>query len=169
METSFQEFLRQKTEGSDWKDRGQRRREWLDALNRLFDQIRAWIREVDPEGLLELVSYEVERVEDRLGVYDAPAMKIRLDLDFVDIRPVGRFAIGTLLLRQLQALAANAQRCGDLSGGRVDMTNGERRYILLRSITDGQDCWYALAGDVGGVPTPFDANCLQAILRNLLG
>jgi hypothetical protein len=167
METSFQEFLRQKTEGSNWKDRGRNRQEWLDALTRLFDQIRAWIREADPEGVLELVSYQVQRVEDRLGVYDAPAMKIRLNLDFVDIQPMGRFAIGTFSFQQFQALWRNEQKWGDLSGGRVDMTDGERRYILLRSITDGRDCWYAVPGDRDGVPAPFDARCLQAILQDL--
>ena len=180
METSFQEFLRQKAEGSSWKDRGRNRQEWLDALKRLFDQIRAWIREVDPEGLLELVRYEVQRVEDRLGVYDAPAVKIRLELDFVDIQPVGRFAIGPLP-QQLQVprpisvrspgmsaiVPRSERRWGDLSGGRVDMTNGEKRYVLLRSITDGRDCWYAIAVNQTE-PTLFDSTCLQNILLDLL-
>jgi hypothetical protein len=39
MQTSFQEFLRQKVEGSDWKDHKGLRTEWLGALNRLLDQI----------------------------------------------------------------------------------------------------------------------------------
>ena len=180
METSFQEFLRQRTEGSHWRERRGNRQEWLDALNRLFEQIRAWIREVDSEGLLELVSYEVQRVENRLGVYDAPAVKIRLELDFVDIQPVGRFAIGPLPQR-LQVLRPISNRSpgvppyvpesdwkwGDLSGGRVDMTNGERRYVLLRSIIDGRDCWYAIAVNQGE-PTLFDPTCLQNILMDLL-
>lgn len=44
MQTSFQEFLRQKVEGSDWRDRKRLRTEWLGALNRLLDQIREWLR-----------------------------------------------------------------------------------------------------------------------------
>lgn len=84
MQTSFQEFLRQKVEGSDWRDRKRLRSEWLDALNRLLDQIRDWLRESDPEGVLELVPYKVERVEERLGVYGAPALQIRLNRADVD-------------------------------------------------------------------------------------
>ena len=97
-----------------------------------------------------------------------PAVKIRLDLDFVDIRPVGRFVTGPLLLQHWQTIAENRQRCGDLSGGRVDMTNGERRYLLLRSITDGRDFWYVVAGDQG-VPKPLDPTGSNSILQDLLG
>jgi hypothetical protein len=85
MQTSFQEFLRQKVEGSDWKDRSRIRGEWLGALNRLLDQIRDWLKESDPENVLELITYEVERVEGRLGVYDAPALKIRLNTDAAEV------------------------------------------------------------------------------------
>jgi hypothetical protein len=49
MQTSFQEFLRQKVEGSDWKDRKGLRTEWLGALNRLLNQIRDWLRESVPK------------------------------------------------------------------------------------------------------------------------
>ncbi len=81
--------------------------------------------------------------------------------------PVGRYANGPLELKNLQMIPGNERRWGDLSGGRVDVTNGERRYVLLRSIEDGQDRWYALAGNQI-VPKPFDSNCLQAILEDLL-
>src|SRR5438067_1384257 len=91
MPTSFQEFLRQKAEGSNVKDRIRSRGEWLGALNRLRDQIRGWLHEADPDDLLEIVPYEVERVEQRLGIYDAPALKIRLGTDTVDVLPMGRF------------------------------------------------------------------------------
>ncbi len=60
MQTSFQEFLRQKIEGSDWKDRSRRRTEWLNALNCLLGQIQEFLREADPEELLEIIRYEVE-------------------------------------------------------------------------------------------------------------
>src|SRR5271170_4929071 len=109
MQTSFQEFLRQKIEGSDWKDRSQRRCEWLNALNRLLDQIRESLREADPEGLLETVPYEVQRVEERLGVYDSPALKMRIGTDSVDVVPMGRYETGPLLLRHYRLLPGNAQ------------------------------------------------------------
>lgn len=167
METRFQEFLQQKIEGSDWKDRRRRRDEWLRALNRLLDQIQEFLREADPEGLLETIPYEVERVEERLGVYDAPALKIRIGTESAKVLPEGRYATGPLLLKHLLLIPENARRWGDLSGGRVDITNGERRYMLLRSIVDDQDRWYAVTYQKI-IPTPFDSNGLQAILLDLL-
>ena len=167
MHTSFQEFLRQKLEGSDWKDRSRIRGEWLGALNRLLDRIRDWLRESDPEGVLELITYEVERVENRLGVYDAPALKIRVNTDSVDVLPMGRFAmrplsLQSLLLQNLPSIPVNQQ----VHEGRVDITDGERRYVLLRGIEDGQDHWYAVRGINQAVP--FDRTCLEEILKDLL-
>jgi hypothetical protein len=49
----------------------------------------------------------------------------------------------------------------------VDITNRERRYLLLRSIEDGQDRWYVL-DVVGEAPMPFDRDPLEAILEDLL-
>jgi hypothetical protein len=167
MPTTFQEFLRRKAETSDWKDRSRRRGEWLDAVHHLFDRIQNDLRDADREGLLEVVPYEVERVEDRLGVYDAPALKIRLGTDAVDILPVGRYATGPFALQNLQLIPGNAGRWGDLSGGRVDVTNGERRHVLLRSVEDGQDRWYAHGGHQVA-PTPFDKDTLEAIFLDLM-
>jgi hypothetical protein len=166
MQTSFQEFLQQKIEGSDWKGRSRRRAEWLNALNRLLGQIQEFLREADPEGLLETIPYEVERVEQRLGVYDAPALKMRIGTDSVDVVPMGRHETGPLLLKHYRLLPGN-ERWGDLSGGRVDITNGERRYLLLRSIVDDQEHWYATRSDKMELKA-FDSNCLQDILRDLL-
>lgn len=165
MATSFQEFLRQKAKGSDLKDRNRSRAEWLGALNRLFDQVRVWLRESDPDDLIEVLPFEVERVEARLGVYDAPALKIRLGTDSVDVLPVGRYVNGPLALESLKAIAGNAMRWGDLSGGRVDITNGEQKSLLLRSSEGGQDRWFTLGGPI---PVPLDRDRLEAILQDLL-
>lgn len=168
MQTSFQEFLRQKVEGSDWRDRKRLRTEWLGALNRLLDQIREWLRESDPEGLLEPVAYDVQCVEPRLGVYDAPAMKIRLNTEYAEVLPIGRFTTHPITLQNLLFIPGNRQRWGDLSGGRVDVTNGERRHLLLRSADDGQERWYALIAGQAAIPIPFDRVCLERILEDLL-
>jgi hypothetical protein len=165
MQTSFQEFLRQKLEGSNWKDRKGLRTEWLGALNRLLDQIRDWIRESDPEGVIEIVAYEVVRAEERLGVYDAPAFKIRLNTDDADVLPMGRFVPRPYSL-DVHASQAFQPR-SDFSGGRVDITNGERRHLLLRSIDDGQDRWFALMRGQS-TPIPFDRACLERILEDVL-
>jgi hypothetical protein len=117
MQTDFQEFLRKKTEGSAWKERKERRVEWLGALNRLFAQIRDFLQEADPEGLIEIVGYEVERVEERLGIYDAPALKIRLNTASADVLPVGLNTRKPLSLENLLGVPGNKSRWGDLAGG----------------------------------------------------
>jgi hypothetical protein len=167
MPISFQEFLRKKAEGSGWKGRNDRRVEWLGALNRLLAQIRGFLQEADSDGVLEIVDYEVERVEERLGVYDAPALKIRLGTASVDVVPVGRNSPKPLSLMHLLAVQGNESRWGDLAGGRVDVTDGERRHLLLRSTKDGQDNWYVVMDKKSGV-TPFDRQSLEAILQDLL-
>jgi hypothetical protein len=167
MTTRFQEFLRQRSEGSDLKERTRRRREWLGALKGLLDTVRDWLREAEQEDLLEIVPYEVERVEERLGIYDAPALRIRSGTDSIDVLPVGRSAIGPVPVKHWQSTPGHDQKWGDLSGGRVDITNGERKYLLLRSTEAGQDAWYAV-GDPGMAPIPFDRDRLEAILEDLL-
>lgn len=167
MQTSFQEFLRQKLEGSDWKDRKGLRMEWLGALNRLLDQIRDWIRESDPEGVIEIVAYEVVRVEGRLGVYDAPAFKIRLNTDDANVLPMGRFVPRPHSLLNVHGNSAFQPQI-DCSGGRVDIISDERRHLLLRSIDDdGQDHWFALMRGQS-TPIPFDRACLERILEDVL-
>ncbi len=166
MSTRFEEFLKQKAEESDWRDRNRSRSEWLLTLNHLFAEIRKWLREADPEGLLEVVPYQVERVEQRLGIYDAPALKIRLGTNSIDILPMGRHVTNHLQLQNMLVIPSNVGRWGDLSGGRVDVTDGERRYQLLRSTEAGQDRWYAWS-----VKPPllvFDRDRLEEILQDLL-
>jgi len=164
---TFQEFLRQKAEASGWKERISARAEWLEAIRWLFARIRALLQDADPNGLLEIVQYEVERVEERLGVYDAPALKIRLGTASVDIVPAGRYAPKPISLMSLLALPSNESRWGDLSGGRVDVTDGEWKHLLLRSIENGQDHWYVVMSNMAGV-TPRNRESLEQILQDLL-
>lgn len=165
MSISFQDFLRQKADGTNSRDRNRIRGEWLGSLNRLLDLIREWLRESDPDDLLEIVPYEVQRVEDRLGVYDAPALKIRLGTDAVDILPVGRFSVGPLSFKALWNLPTVSPK-GDPIAGRVDFTNGERKYWLYRSVEDGKDQWSTV--DEDSHVYPLDRHRLETILRDLL-
>jgi hypothetical protein len=169
MSTSFQELLRKHAEMSGWKERRQNRAEWLDALDFLIESIRNMLRVADPDGVLEIVSYKVQRVEQRLGVYDAPALKVLLNTRSVDFLPMGRYSIGSLLeLKTVLATPGNQERWGDLAGGRVDITNGERRHLLLRSIDGGPKGWYVVSDRNAPIPSPFDQACLEAVLLDLL-
>lgn len=164
MPTRFQDFLRQKADEFGGRDRNRKRLEWLQAIQGLLDQVRDWLRVADPENLLESVPYEVERVEGRLGIYDAPALKLRLGTDEIDIVPVGRFAIGPLPAQALKSLLG-LDGTDDPVAGRVDVTNGERKYLLYRDVSTGQDRWYALGEQSQAVL--LDQAHLESILQDL--
>lgn len=164
MPTSFQDFLRQRAEGAGVQERTRNRGEWLKALEGLLTQIEDWLRAADTENLLETMRYDVERVEDRLGIYDAPALKIRLGTDEIDVVPVGRYAIGPLPAQAIRSLRGVEGTDGP-AAGRVDITNGERKYLLLRDISSGVERWYAVNERSQGVL--FDRAQLETILQDL--
>jgi hypothetical protein len=163
MSTSFQQFLRQKAEKYGVPERHRNRAEWILAINRLFEQIREWLKASDPEELIEIVPYEVQRVERPLGIYDAPALKVRLGTRDVSIVPIGRYAIGPVPAN-IVSHSGLEEAAGPVAG-RVDITNGERKYLLLRNVSTGQDRWYAL--DERSNATLLDQFRLETILQDL--
>jgi hypothetical protein len=75
----------------------------------------------------------------------------------VQVVPVARYVVGS------------SKFLGDGSQvtGRVDITDGLRKYILRRIEKDGLECWEVLDERHGS--TPFDREHLEAILQDLLG
>src|SRR5262245_48547195 len=63
------------------------RKEWLDSLGRLMEQLRRWLVEADPEGALEVVPREYEIIEARLGCYHAPGLVLRLGARQAEVTP----------------------------------------------------------------------------------
>ena len=90
-----------------------------------------------------------------------------MNTDYAEVLPMGRFTPLPLSLPLQSLLIKRPAKMGQLAGGRVDMTNGERRHVLVRSIEDGQDRWYALKMDQA-MPVEFDRTCFEAILEDLL-
>lgn len=111
--------------------------------------------------------YRVQRVEEHLGVYDAPALKIRPNTESADILPIGRFTPLPLSIQNWLFISNNRETHGSLSDGRVDITDGERRRFLLRSHENGEDRWYAQQRDQA-VPVPLNRARLEEILKDLL-
>ena len=60
MPTSFQEFLKQKAEGTGIQERNQNRSDWLGPLRMLLHHIENWLRAADTEHVLEIMPYDVE-------------------------------------------------------------------------------------------------------------
>src|SRR5262249_22205502 len=155
----FQDWLQKKAEESGSPDVVRRRDEWVTALKRLHDQIVAWLNESDPRGLLAVERFEVARTDPILGTYDAPAIRIRVGDESVDVLPMGRDAFSTYVFRD-SGVGAGA------GGGRVDITNGVRKYILYREVRADGDTWHVL--DDREPLAILDRERLEDIIQDLL-
>jgi len=156
--TSFRELLHQKgQEGDREKHRKERREEWIGAVRRLITQLCDWLQEADSDGILDIFSTEVEKLEQELGSYEVPRLVVRLGDANLQIVPVARNVVGSVEPRGAAALRAE---------GRVDVTDGVRKYILYRTLQDGKERWYAL--DENFDPAALDQDRFMSIMEDLL-
>jgi hypothetical protein len=154
---TFQEFLDKQAKqqhSSGWREQ---REEWIAAVGRLMEKLRDWLAESDPKKVLDVVPIEYRRIEPNLGIYIAPGLKISLNQAVVDVAPVGRNVIVTV---------GPHGDAGIRAEGRVDITDGIRKYVLYRTFKDGQEIWYAI--DERFQAAPLDRSRLEAILQDLL-
>ena len=108
-------------------------RDWLDAIGGLFAQMKAWIAEADPKGILTLEESLTEIKEPNLGRYKAPRLDIRAFGKWIGILPKARKTLGW----------ANPPRSNSPVGatGRVDITDELNRFILYRIPESGGSIW----------------------------
>jgi hypothetical protein len=159
MATSFEEFLQKKAEEFGHFEQVRQREEWIAALRHLYDSIAAWLVEADPGHLLKMSVYdELDHFDSTFGPYAAPIMKISLGRAEVHIKPVGRRVIG--FARVTPGEKSRIE-------GRVDISNGVRKYILYRMIDteSGQETW-CVPDDEGRIEALGRAK-LEAILQDL--
>jgi hypothetical protein len=85
--------LRRRDEEMDVESTAARVR-WLDAVEKLIATIRAWLQAAATEGLVK-IDAAVVKVDDDLGAYDAPALKLGFPgARVVWVRPVGTLRVG---------------------------------------------------------------------------
>jgi hypothetical protein len=132
--TSFKEWVKQKTEESSSSERAQLVNDWVHACLRLREQIKTWLTE-EGEGRIVFGELVVERVERGLGPYSLPKLVIQVGDESAELVPLGRKVMGSVGLR-----GGPEYR----SAGRVDLTNGTRKYMLYRTIQAGEDVWYVV-------------------------
>ena len=113
-EELFEDLRAMKKEGENEKiEWAAVRKEWLEDLENLMTQIRGWLDAGEKEGLLRIEKNTVTMEEEKIGTYQAPALKIRFPGSrIVQVEPAGRLIVG--------------------AKGRVDFTHGPRKTILLR-------------------------------------
>jgi hypothetical protein len=107
--------------------------EWRAAVERLFNQIREWLKESDPDGLIEIKQSEAEVNEPGLGRYRVPRLDLRVFGKWIGIIPKARRTVGTATPPQKSA--------PERALGRVDITDELRRYVLYRFREGDHDVW----------------------------
>jgi hypothetical protein len=160
MTTAFSEFLRQQAEKHQAEVRAGKATvdEWRIALERLFAQLRAWLKESDPEGIIKIEEGNQDVTEPGLGRYRVPHLILRAFGKWIGIIPKARKTVGTAKPPQKSA----PQR----AAGRVDITDELRRYVLYRFRDDSGDVW--VIDDLQSEPKPLDKEAFEKALMSYL-
>src|ERR1700722_5479510 len=95
--SNLAEFLKQQAERvrSATPERRQKREEWLQALERLFQQMEEWLRQVDTEKVLRVDRRSIQ-LRDELGTYPASVLVIDLYGSKVEAIPVAWDVAGSM-------------------------------------------------------------------------
>jgi hypothetical protein len=156
---TLREFLlKNAPQAEEEKRRRQWRKEWIEAVERLLAQLRAWLADAGTAELLDLEPLEFEKREQWLGAYHIKGLAIHFGERSVKVVPVGRMV--------LAHLGPYAEPGHENAEGRVDMTNGTYKYFLYRKLTDAGEQW--LVQDERSAIRPLDREQFEAILQALL-
>jgi hypothetical protein len=133
--------------------------EWLEAIGKLFTQIRGWLATSDPAQILQIEERKDEVNEPNVGRYQAPRLEIRAFGKWVGVIPKARKTVKT----------ARPPRPGapEQATGRVDITDEVRRYVLYRFTGDGVDSWSIENTDTG-VLQPLTQDLFEEALMSYL-
>lgn len=154
---SFREFLQERAAKQQNPLRKQLREEWLASLSRLFDQLIAWVAELDPDHVLEVSRTEFRHWEPSLGEYSVPILELYLGDELIRFYPKARILHGTVDVRGDSRLPA---------AGYVDIICRLSNRRLYRAFKDGKEGWYAV--DDRWKADPLDRDHFEAILRDVL-
>ena len=160
MSTTFKEFLREQAakeaaQGAKAKDVID---EWRAAVESLFRQVRAWLAESDPDGVIEVKQQQHEVREPGLGRYQVPRLDLRAFGNWIGIIPKARRTVG--------AATPPQKTTPERAIGRVDITNELRRYILYRFRDGARDVW--MIDDLNSEPKPLDQEAFERALMSYL-
>jgi len=135
MSTTFKEFLQQQAKKHQAEVGAGKAiiDEWRTAIQHLFSQIREWLKESDPEGVVEIVESQEDVREPGLGRYRVPRLDLNVFGKWIGIIPKARRTVGTAKPPQKSA--------PERAEGRVDITDEMRRYVLYRFREGDKDVW----------------------------
>jgi hypothetical protein len=158
---SFRDFLAEQAERiPDQETKAAKRRdEWIASLTRLNDRIKDWLQQDDPNHVLSVEDLTYKLREEGIGEYEVNGLSIGLGPRYVRLQPVARTVAGPLSSTGVVHIPR--------AYGRVDMTDGLRKFMLFRVETEPQDSWRIIEQD-GYKVLPFDQQSFESALQSLL-
>ena len=133
--------------------------EWQAAVERLYDTMRGWLAESDPDHIIQIAQKPHEMRENGLGTYQIPRLELRAFGRRVGIVPKARLTVASAQL----PLKSTLER----AKGRVDISDDVRRYVLLRFFDEsGGDLW--LIDDMISDPVPLHPQAFETSLMGFL-
>jgi hypothetical protein len=159
MMSTLKEFLKDRAE----IERGRAneklaiQQEWKAAVERLINQIFAWLKEADELQVLKIEEEWHHLREVSVGVYNVPGLVIRLEAQEVRVVPIARDVVGPV---------GDAGTVRRRSLGRVDLKNAGNKYMLFRTERD-PDQW-VIVDDVGYLVREWNRQTFDEAIQSLL-
>jgi hypothetical protein len=136
-----------------------RREEWVAAVERLNDQIKGWLKQADSDGILNFEDRTISIREEGIGTYDVSGLSIGIGPWEVRVEPIARYVAGPTSATGVVHVSR--------ASGRVDLTDGLRRYMIFRGEKEPEDRWNLIEQD-GFRLQPFDQKTFEAAFQSLL-
>ncbi len=159
--STLQEFLKRRADHirDAFPERVRVQNEWIQAVDRLINQVKEWLTAADPQNILEFFEDTVQPRESDVGVYLVKRLLIRLEAQEVQVVPIARIVIGPVT-------TSGTTHTGR-SYGRVDMTNGVSKFLLFRTQVEPSDRWIIVDEDAY-VTRDLDRGTFDAAMQSLL-
>jgi hypothetical protein len=155
----LKEFLDQQAEENTAANEESRRlKDWVQAVERLVETLSDWLRASDTKNRLKIEKTKYEIRERAFGWYSTPGLRVTFSTREFQVVPKAFFSIGSVVGDPLGETIRN---------GRVDLTNGNLRFMLYRKPSEGPDAW-VIADDRTYQPRLLDRDSFEDAVVSLL-
>jgi hypothetical protein len=141
------------------QEAARKRDEWVAAVDRLIAQMEDWLGQADQGQILQIQERRFPIREEGIGAYEAQGLAIGLGPRQVRVEPVARNVAGPLSATGVIGMSR--------AYGRVDMTDGLKRYMIFRVEKEPEDRWRIVEQD-GFQMQPFDRQSFESAFQGLL-
>jgi len=137
-----------------------KRNEWVAAVDRLNQQIKAWLSSADPDhAILDLCETPYQLREEGIGSYKARGLTISVGRRELRVEPIARNVAGPLSSTGVIHVSR--------AYGRVDLTDGLQNFMIFRVEKVPEDRWSIIEQD-GFRMRAFDQFAFEEAFKALL-